>query len=685
MSSPEILQVPASLSFQDGDEDKKHAILHVRPASETEESSGNEEDKVDATTKEDALSNIKHSAIFNTGRTLKQKTRNQADKSNKTRQTLRAIGWNIAHPKSAIKKQAKKKTAKQLSDVQRPCLSKDADLEYLEAHEDLRRAEDRHDSASAEADINEEHDRLIENQRGKIEEMEKYRETMQVVWTTSRHVHRVRVVPKGQIAFPSTDQFALWDSNEHVAPFEWLRWFGHYLVYFTQDFTAQYLAEPEDLSFDQDAMRHCIERILTASGPLQAYLMSARSLSRWDNPRRTAKWFAIYLVCWYSNHIVSFLYAYILYIVLRNRFQPHSVESLQTSMQRTRDAQSKSHKIRELMDRHGDSDWVEPLIEDIGPRMQLQLGDAADFLEILYNFYSWKSPRKTWATLAFFTVCLLISLFADMAYCMKIVWFIVGGNFFLCFPIASHYPKYRFLVSSLRWVFWDIPTLPEWSFQYLRRQAQEDRERLIEQKIEEVHTHESSAGLLEAHHDHSGSSLKSMVPNDETSSDTSDSSSGSDATSFQSVSSASSILDSTDLRSFRAYSSGGHVGHLIVYTDGIRFVRSRLIPRGEPEDPGRELWRCTFQSLVELRKFNDKDGGSSAATAGRVMKFLSSSRAVASGKGGGLAMSCTDGQERTLRGMVERDEAFNTIIAFSGLQWQNLRAKRHGMEDRKDD
>lgn len=45
-----------------------------------------------------------------------------------------------------------------------------------------------------------------------------------------------------------------------------------------------------------------------------------------------------------------------------------------------------------------------------------------------------------------------------MAYCVKITSFVVGGTFFLCWPIASIWPKYRYLVSPIKWVLWDIPT-----------------------------------------------------------------------------------------------------------------------------------------------------------------------------------------------------------------------------------
>ena len=52
----------------------------------------------------------------------------------------------------------------------------------------------------------------------------------------------------------------------------------------------------------------------------------------------------------------------------------------------------------------------------------------------------------------------LVGLLTDMAFCMSILWLIVGVAFFLCWPIASRYPKYRYLVSPIKWLLWDIPT-----------------------------------------------------------------------------------------------------------------------------------------------------------------------------------------------------------------------------------
>ena len=74
------------------------------------------------------------------------------------------------------------------------------------------------------------------------------------------------------------------------------------------------------------------------------------------------------------------------------------------------------------------------------------------------SFYHWKYPRKTISTLIFVATCLIFTLFADMGFCMKIFWFVCGGAFFLCWPISSMYPKYRYLVSPIKWILWGIPT-----------------------------------------------------------------------------------------------------------------------------------------------------------------------------------------------------------------------------------
>lgn len=230
---------------------------------------------------------------------------------------------------------------------------------------------------------------------------------------------------------------------------------------------------------------------------------------------------------------------------------------------------------------------------------------------------------------------------------MKIVWFIVGGAFFLCWPVSSHYPKYRYLVSPFKWVLWDIPTNAEWSFIYLRRQAQITRERIIERKVEEDHFRELANPAVK----YTGRvtrvpkiKIKGSDSGDEDDNDEVDDGDDDDE-GWYSACSTTSVLEASDIRSFRCQSHKV-IGRLVIYSKGVRFVRSL---------PKKELWRRNFLELAEMRKVEGS----------KMSKLVSSSPDQ-------LEIKCIDGSKMHFGGMKERDEAFNTILGFSGLQWQSL-------------
>lgn len=47
-----------------------------------------------------------------------------------------------------------------------------------------------------------------------------------------------------------------------------------------------------------------VERLLIASSPLQEFAMSVRRIYRWENPRETGKYLAIYMTLWLFNLIL---------------------------------------------------------------------------------------------------------------------------------------------------------------------------------------------------------------------------------------------------------------------------------------------------------------------------------------------------------------------------------------------
>lgn len=345
----------------------------------------------------------------------------------------------------------------------------------------------------------------------------------------------------------------------------------------------------------------------------------------------------------YDSYIllIQSQYAYVVYIVVRNRYAPTTVDSLRDSTERALDSSSRAQKLIEVIDKHGTHNWLEPVMEDVGPYVQVQLDDLANLLEILQNFYEWKAPRRTFATISFFGSCFLVTILTDMEFCMTIFWFVAGGTFFLCWPIASRYPRYRYLVSPFKWVLWNIPTHAEWSFQYLRREAQVTREELIKRKVEKKHAREGINPATDAYLGRITMIPKIQVGNNAMPSDDDDND-------WQSASSTTSILGGDDyIRSFRCISEGSP-GRLVVFADGICFTTSLKKV---------ETWRIAFVEIVMMRKA--EASGTSKLLAPRDQLEIESSA----------------GDVFRVKGMSERDEAFNTIIGFSGRRWRSLQPR----------
>ena len=101
----------------------------------------------------------------------------------------------------------------------------------------------------------------------------------------------------------------------------------------------------------------------------------------------------------------------------------------------------------------------------------------------------------------------------------------------------------------------------------------------------------------------------------------------------------------------------GLVGRLVITSKGLRFVR-RL--------GRREMWEISYLDLAEMRKMHG------SVMAKLTLKSLEQ-----------MEFQCVDGKVLRIEAMKDRDEAFNSIVGFSGLQWQALQST--GREKRNDD
>lgn len=324
---------------------------------------------------------------------------------------------------------------------------------------------------------------------------------------------------------------------------------------------------------------------------------------------------------------------------MKNYFYPSTVEGLRQGMERTSDGAAGALEIGELVEKHGTTEWLEPLLDEIGPYMQVQAADIADSLEITDNFFHWRNPAATRNVLCLLGAMTLVVAIVDGRLLAQIAWLGIGFIFFGCWPISALYPRYRLLVNPFKWMFWDVPTHAEWCFQHLNDRASIARNAILSRAAE---SGQSETG--------------NMPPIPLTSGP-----SNPDGESFETAGTVN-LIDERDLLRFSCTCQ--HVpGHLIISTASIRFV-----PTSNPfKQPS---FTIPYPELVELTKRHTRSTILNPAATEDKLEIRFRGR-----HGGTGTHSEPHGENATvvlLENMSGRDKAFNAIVGFSGLRWQHL-------------
>lgn len=139
----------------------------------------------------------------------------------KTVHVLQGTAQAIAHPQKSIQSSVTKSTAGKLAKG-RPHISKQADLAFLDAYDELQ-------TAQSSACVTDDEETIakraseIDNCNGLLADLEEKKMSMRVAWITGRHMRRVKVIKAQPGRFPKQTYFEHND-NCGEAGFRWGKW-----------------------------------------------------------------------------------------------------------------------------------------------------------------------------------------------------------------------------------------------------------------------------------------------------------------------------------------------------------------------------------------------------------------------------------------------------------------------------
>ncbi|KAL9130871.1 MAG: hypothetical protein Q9175_006917 [Cornicularia normoerica] len=347
---------------------------------------------------------------------------------------------DFAHqPVQTIKAKVERRTNREVAgNLATAEISHAHDVELVRAQDEIALANTEEQRLSAHQDL---------------EGLKKARQDMFVRWTLDRHVLKIRQIERNSIPHKKRKDFIMKDISGH-GKMNWTAYGGHLALLYSERYGGQYIgsfAEPPPAS--QETMSASIERLLVASTPWQEIIMHIRRIYRWEKTNETLAYLAIFLLLWTINCVAAAILLAAVVQVLRRRLNGPTVESLRADMKHTEDSGVTASTISEQIQKRGEHAWIEPMIEDMGPWLLLQLGDMANLLEVILNWLLMKA----------------ISLNA-------------GLIFFGLFPIGSRYPDYRLLASPAKWLFWNIPNHAEWAIARLQIEGARQKTSGIDQE-----------------------------------------------------------------------------------------------------------------------------------------------------------------------------------------------------------
>ncbi|KAF2033071.1 hypothetical protein EK21DRAFT_59218, partial [Setomelanomma holmii] len=299
----------------------------------------------------------------------------------------------------------------------------------------------------------------------------KERQSTYARWSLDRHVMKVRQLPRETMVQKTPADFQRKNIRGELF-MDYKAYWQHQLVYFAHMYGGQYIGFGSDPPTpSKETIMPNIERLIVATSPFQELIMTTRRVYRWESPPETIKYLLIYVVLWYFNLIIPGVMSAVLYLVVERRVHGNTLEDLRSDIKHREDQQQAALSLNEFIEKRGDDKWADEIVEVVGPWLMVQLADMANFFESVRNFYEWRKPTRTAATLGAFACVILVIPFIPLWLLVKSIGLSFGFTFFALFPLATNFPEYRLLVSPTKRLFWNIPTHAEWAIKYIQAEG----------------------------------------------------------------------------------------------------------------------------------------------------------------------------------------------------------------------
>ncbi|KAF2703530.1 hypothetical protein K504DRAFT_463583 [Pleomassaria siparia CBS 279.74] len=440
-----------------------------------------------------------------------------------------------------------------------------------------------------------------------MDELMKERQKMFVRWTIDRHVTKVRIIPRDSFARKTRANFTTTNVHGRTAV-DWKAYTHHLLEYFAGQYGGQYIGYGSDPPLPcKESIMPIVERLIVASAPFQGFIMTTRRIYMWHSPSETFTYLMTYLLLWYFNLVFPAALSTILYFIVKRYFNGNTLKDLRQHVQRTEDVLQTALTLTECVEKKGDEQWADELLQELGPWLMIQLCDMADFFEVMRNFYEWRHPSQTVGTLVLFVVAIMATAVAPVWLLVKCATLGAGITFFGLFSIASNFPEYRLLVSPIKRVFWNIPTHAQWAIESLQAEGS---------RYENEHfTEQTSSSKTDIRVD----SPTVAKPN---------------------------TGETHDRGSYTAHHNGTK-GSLVIGSTSVRF---------ESEIRHRVHWTVLYEQINNLEKvdrFISKDIPTLKTYSKQDLKLVSKT-----------------GDEWVLQDVEQRNQAFSQILGFSDAAWQ---------------